>query len=290
MKNYDEKKSILIVDDDMLSINFLVEILKDEYTLYVAKDPETAIHMAVQNVPTLIMLDIIMPSIDGFQVLSYLRSLTETTNIPIVFMSSLSSPHHEIMGLELQANDYIKKPFNENLVKLRISNQIAIFEQSQKISKLQEESKNIRDNFYNNLDSEIFEATTSKSNLSLILVDIDNILHSDEAIRETLLSHASQTIRKSIKRQRDQISVLSSGEFAILLPNTDSQGAKNVANRLKQYFKENPLKIENETLKISLSIGITENMQKREEFIKTAFFALNKAKNNGNGNICIYEK
>ena len=287
-----EKKSILIVDDDTLSINFLIELLKDHYILYIAKNGEAAINMALQNSPSLILLDIIMPNVDGYQILSFLRNTPETKHTPVIFMSSLSSPHHEEIGLSLEANDYIKKPFNEHLVKLRIDNQLNFNENI--IKKIPSNDLNSKDDFYETLERKISEANKNNSKLSLILADIDKLddIFSDNSqhIKRILSSYISIAIKNVTRQQQDYVAALSSGEFAILLPDTDINGAVTITSRLTTHLSQNPLFINGKEINVTLSIGVTDTLQqKSDEFIQTAFSALKQAQKKGNGNVHIYQ-
>ena len=107
-----EKLPLLIVDDDILNINFIVETLKDTYSLYIAKDGEVAIDLALRHRPVVILLDIVMPGIDGYQTLSYLGSLEEMKDTAIVFMSTLKNELHQELALNLNPAAYLKKPLD----------------------------------------------------------------------------------------------------------------------------------------------------------------------------------
>lgn len=119
------RQSILIVDDDVLSIEFLVDILHQDYTLFIAKDGEAAIHLAALHRPHLILLDIIMPGIDGYQTIDYLHSLEELQQTPIVFISSLTSTLHQELGRELNADAYLEKPLTASQVLTCVQTQLS---------------------------------------------------------------------------------------------------------------------------------------------------------------------
>jgi len=114
--------SILIVDDENMNMLVLTHILSPEYTLYAAKNGQSALRIAKKQRPDLILLDIIMPEMDGYEVLSLLKSDEETRKIPIVFISGLISPEDEKKGLEMGAADYINKPFNADDVREKVRN------------------------------------------------------------------------------------------------------------------------------------------------------------------------
>ena len=123
------KHRILIVDDENANISVLTHILLPEYTIYAAKCGKDAIMLAKKYVPHVILLDIVLPDMDGYEVLSALKRSEETAHIPVIFISGLGSADDEKKGLSYGAADYITKPFSQVLVKLRVQNQIKLIEQ-----------------------------------------------------------------------------------------------------------------------------------------------------------------
>jgi PleD family two-component response regulator len=118
------KKRVLIVDDMKSNLLILYSILKEDYTLLMARNGLEAIERASKYAPDLILLDILMPEMCGYDVITALKSSDKTQNIPVIFISGLDGPGDEEKGLSLGAVDYIKKPFNPAIVKLRVQNQI----------------------------------------------------------------------------------------------------------------------------------------------------------------------
>jgi len=119
-----EKNSILIIDDEPANIIALRQILSPEYIVYGATDGQTGITAARTKSPDIILLDIIMPYMDGYEILAILKKTKETHNIPVVFITGLSGEIAEEKGLDLGADDYILKPFNSANIKLRVRNLI----------------------------------------------------------------------------------------------------------------------------------------------------------------------
>ena len=132
------KNSILIVDDEAMNIRALFEILSDEYTLHVEKNGSNCIKAAQQFLPDLILLDVMMPEMDGFDVIETLKSDKATKNIPIIFVTGMVDPDDETKGFSLGAVDYIKKPFSEQVIKMRVRHQMQIINQLRKIETLRE--------------------------------------------------------------------------------------------------------------------------------------------------------
>ena len=120
------KYSILVVDDERSNIRVLNTILNQDFTIYAASDGPDALEAAEELLPDLILLDIIMPDMDGYEVLSKLKSSEITQNIPVVFITGLDSKDDTEKGLAQGASDYIAKPFNASNVKDKVRNQISI--------------------------------------------------------------------------------------------------------------------------------------------------------------------
>ena len=127
-----QKPSVLIVDDESLSITAFTQILRSEYTIYAAKCGRTGIEAAEKYLPDVILLDIVMPDMDGYEVLSVLKSSEKTQEIPVIIVSKLGEIEEEAKGLVLGAADYLTKPFSPVIVKLRLGNQIKIIQQMQR--------------------------------------------------------------------------------------------------------------------------------------------------------------
>ena len=122
----EEKQKILIVDDTPTNIQMLDELLKDEYEIYFAVNGKDALQNATTVIPDLILLDIMMPEMDGHEVCRTLKNDLLLKDIPVIFVTALDQADHETEGLELGAVDYITKPFNPAIVRLRVKNQIEL--------------------------------------------------------------------------------------------------------------------------------------------------------------------
>ena len=127
--NEAKKHSILIVDDENSNIMTLSHILNPDYAVMAAKNGANAIKAAQKHLPDVILLDIIMPDMDGYAVIAALKESEKTMNIPVIFITGLSDADDEEKGLNLGAVDYITKPFSPALVKIRVLNQIKLIEQ-----------------------------------------------------------------------------------------------------------------------------------------------------------------
>lgn len=118
------RAKILVVDDTKTNIEVLEGILSNDYDIIVAMNGRKALMLAQKVKPDLILLDVMMPEMDGYETLKQLRLNEETANIPVFFLTAKSDSQSEQMGLDLGAVDYIAKPFTPQLVSLRIKNQL----------------------------------------------------------------------------------------------------------------------------------------------------------------------
>jgi len=136
------KNSVLIVDDDYFDLEVLRNILEPEYTVYISKSGHDAVEMAVELLPDIILLDIMFPDIDGFEILSSLKKNEATKDTPVIIVTGLENVEGEEIGLDLEATDYIHKPFSAKIVKLRIRNQIQIVNHLKELIELHKKLEN----------------------------------------------------------------------------------------------------------------------------------------------------
>lgn len=124
MMQQGKRYSVLLIDDELINIKILSEVLKDEYTVVFATAGEEGIYRAIEAKPDIILLDVMMPGMDGYEVCARLQSEPRTAKIPVIFVTALGSPVHEVKGLDTGAIDYVTKPINGEIVKARIRNHL----------------------------------------------------------------------------------------------------------------------------------------------------------------------
>jgi putative two-component system response regulator len=127
-----DKPRVLIVDDERLNLNVLVDLLKDDYRPIVAKDGLQALQrVTTETLPDLILLDVMMPGMDGYEVCRRLKQSERTRDIPVIFVSAMSDVADETRGFDLGAVDYITKPISPRIVKARVRTHLALKQASQ---------------------------------------------------------------------------------------------------------------------------------------------------------------
>jgi CheY-like chemotaxis protein len=167
-----KKNSLLIVDDDTSNLVELVHILQSDYTVYTAKDGESAINRAKKSLPDLMLLDIHLPDFDGFEVCKLIKDSETTKSITIIFTTGASDNESERAALSAGAVDYIRKPFDETIVKQRVRNQIQIINLKKELIETIQKSSDTeatKAKLFTHLSSEIKTSTNTIIGVSELL-------------------------------------------------------------------------------------------------------------------------
>jgi diguanylate cyclase (GGDEF)-like protein len=293
--------TILVVDDMAANIAILSDLLKENYKIKVANSGQRALELAhAKAKPDLILLDIEMPLMSGYDVCKELKASSSTKDIPIIFISAKTSANDEEYGLKLGAIDYIKKPFHPAIVKIRVKNHIELQLKSAKLEELSmcDSLTNVSNRrfFEKALEEKYREIQREKGTLALIMVDIDffkpyndNYGHwqGDEA-----LAKVARALRKTIKRPTDVVSRYGGEEFVVILKNCDKEGAKMMANSLVEAVRELQLehKFSSAATHVTISAGVAlkekESTISKEELLKEADEQLYHAKESGRDRYC----
>ena len=299
-----KKPTILVVDDMTTTLLLLHDLLKDTYEVKIAKSGTKALEILESpNDIDLILLDIEMPDINGYDVCKRIKNNETIKNIPIIFITGRTSQEDEEYGLNLGAIDYITKPFNKAIVKLRIKNYLEMKIKNDMLEKLSmyDGLTNIRNRrFFDETFEKTFnEIKRDKKSLAVLMIDIDffkpyndNYGHGqgDETLRKV-----AKALEKTIKRASDFVARYGGEEFVILLKDINKDGVEAVANNLLNAVRE--LKITHEFSKIenyvTVSIGVSyynssSDITKLELLLK-ADETLYNVKNSGRNNFAILE-
>ncbi len=295
-----EKERILIVDDENMNLRVLADLLKDEYLPILARTGEQALKHAFSDTPPdLILLDVVMPEIGGYEIIKNLKNSDNTKNIPVIFVTSLNSTEDEEYGLKLGAVDYITKPFSPPIVKMRVRNHLRIVRQYKLLDQLAyldglTEISNRR-RFEEVYEREWTRAIRSQSPLSLAMVDVDYFKQYNDnyghAMGDIALQMIAKNLKRSLMRPADLVARYGGEEFVMMLPETDLHAAKLVAKRSLEVVTELAILHEYSTTSpyISVSIGLASvlmnNSIQRETLIKVADQNLYLAKHNGRNQI-----
>ena len=221
--------SILVVDDDPANIRVLSTLLKSEYKVFVAKSGQSAVDIAQQHLPNLILLDIVMPDMDGFDVLKQLKASPKTQDIPVIFVTGLNSENHEEYGLKLGASDYIHKPFHSGIVKARIKNQLDILRRNHLLEKVAHidvltELPNRR-KWQKDLNRYQVLANDKNNNLAIGILDVDHFKEYNDyyghSLGDQTLLKLAQAINKEMSKYGAELYRFGGEEFVFILFNQD---------------------------------------------------------------------
>jgi diguanylate cyclase (GGDEF)-like protein len=301
----DHKNSLLIVDDDKSNLMVLSHILKADYTVRLASDGASALRIAEKYQPDLILLDIIMPDMDGYQVIVALQNSNNTARIPVIFITGLTNNVHEKRGLELGAVDYINKPFDDMIVKLRVQHQIQIINQMRTIEflSMMDQLTGIanRRNFDNRLKAEWGRARRGSQSLSLLLVDVDHFKRYNDTYGhqqgDKALCVVARILTQTLRRVTDFAARWGGEEFVVLLPNAEASGGLAIAELIRETAAAEDIPLDNgDSSKLTVSIGVSaftptpSGSITVDEFILRADKALYKAKETGRNKVCLFEE
>lgn len=241
-----QKQRVLIVDDNKSNLKILSDILRDEVELLLAQDGEQGVRKAAEYQPDLILLDVVMPGIDGFEVIRRLKQNAATYTIPVIFITSLNDSSHEEQGLLLGACDYINKPFHAAVVLARIklhlqlARQRLMLEQLANIDPLTAVAN--RRKYEEVLSQEWRAACRSQNCLSLVMLDIDNFKlyndHYGHAAGDKALQLVASTLAQELKRPFDFIARYGGEEFVIILPDTPATNSQSIIENCRQAVEQ----------------------------------------------------
>jgi PAS domain S-box-containing protein len=159
------RKVVLIVDDEPMSVKILCHQLENEYTVMMAEGGREALEIVSHTTPDIILLDLIMPEMDGYEVYTAIREIPALDGVPVLFITILSNVECETIGLEMGGDDYVHKPFVADLVRLRIKNHLAVSQQRSLLMQRSEELQAV---------SESYRRLFTDNHAMMLQIDPDN--------------------------------------------------------------------------------------------------------------------
>ncbi|WP_026376370.1 diguanylate cyclase domain-containing protein [Aestuariibacter salexigens] len=235
------KATVLIVDDEKVNLHILAQGLSQEHHVLFAESGKQAIKFAHEQLPDLILLDIDLPDMNGYDVLRRLKDDPETMKIPIIFITGHDSDEDELHGLELGAVDYFTKPFKMALAKVRINNQLDLKRKTDLLEQLASIDgltgiPNRRD-FDQTLENEWRRAMRSSSALGLVMIDIDFFKqfndHYGHAKGDACLKRVASKIDSIARRAGEFAARYGGEEFVVLLPGANEAEVTKMAERVR---------------------------------------------------------
>lgn len=296
---FTDQQKILIVDDAIINIQVLNELLKGEYRIFFATRGSEALDIATTALPDLILLDVMMPDMDGYDICRKLKADPLLKEIPVIFITAMSQEQDEVLGLELGAVDYITKPFNLSLVRLRVRNQLELKRQRDILERL-----SLMDGltglpnrraFDECFDREWRRAWRKGWDLSLIMLDIDYFKAYNDTYGhiagDDCLKRIGSALAATLGRGGDFIARYGGEEFICVLPNTDTRGAAAMGEKLRAMVEE--LQIPHQSSSISptvtISLGVAHVTPDKgvapESLVEQADAMLYRAKRDGRNRV-----
>lgn len=314
---YKSNGFILIVDDNPTNLSVLSQVLKSEgYKTRFAIDGESAIEQLNEELPNMILLDVQMPGMDGFETCVSLKSHPDTKDIPVIFITASVDIDSKVKGLSLGAVDYITKPFQQEEVIARVNlhlqnrylarkvqeQAIALLHANQQLQRLVNldgltEVANRR-RFDEYLKHEWLRLAREKQCLSILLSDIDHFKDYNDyyghQAGDICLKKVAEVLQDSVHRPADLVARYGGEEFTVVLPNTPLDGAITVANEISKNLKSQQISHECSPVSsiLTISLGIATLVPTSdltcEDLISLADKALYQAKRLGRDRYCIY--
>ncbi len=304
MTTRDHMYTVLIVDDTHDNIRILMDTLKDEYKLLAATSGESALEMLFSGkaLPDLILLDILMPGIDGYDVCKQLKENDLTRHIPVIFVTAISEIMDETKGFKLGAVDYITKPFHPPIVKARVQAHINLKIKTDMLEQLAslDGLTNIpnRRKFDEVIENEWKRALRYTFPLSVIMIDVDRFKQFNDqyghAAGDTCLQDVAKEMKTCLKRPYDFIARYGGEEFVVILPDVDSSGASLIGECMKQAVEALGIPHEKSGVsnQVTISLGVaTIRPEERDasclELVEAADQLLYQAKNEGRNKMVV---
>ncbi|MEW6219353.1 MAG: diguanylate cyclase [Thermodesulfobacteriota bacterium] len=295
---------ILIIDDSALVAHVAKGILdRCGHEVLLAADGPSGLELAAQERPDLILLDVVMPGMNGYQVCEQLKAQAATPEMPIIMLTSRADPADKVRGLEIGASDYVTKPFDEGELVARVNTHLKIRELYESLREKNRQLQELvnRDGLTGLYNHRFFQETAAKDfqkavryqeSLSCTMLDIDyfktfNDTHGHQ-VGDTVLRTLGGLIRSQM-RETDLAARYGGEEFALLLYRTPAPEAFLVADRLRQAVADHAFRHEELTLAVTISVGVATFPHPRildaRTLIECADQALYQAKDNGRNRV-----
>ncbi len=271
------KPKLLVVDDQPINIQVLYQIFAADFQVFMATAGAQALAICKDNPPDLILLDVVMPGMDGFAVCTELKTDALTRNIPVIFVTAHDDPAQETHGLEVGAVDFIAKPVNPAVVRARVKTHLMLKLQSDLLRKLVflDGLTGVfnRRYFDQQLAIEWARAARSESALSVILIDVDFFKpyndHYGHQAGDDCLRQIATTLKAALKRPADLVARYGGEEFVCILPDTSFEDAMRMAQQLEQQVRAKQIPHQQSDISpvVTISLGVAARSEQDPSLI-----------------------
>jgi diguanylate cyclase (GGDEF)-like protein len=236
---------ILIVDDEASNIELLNAALEDDYEIAFATSGEEAISLALAVLPDLILLDVLMPGIDGYEVCRRLKDDPLIADVPIIFTTGLDEQQAELRGLSLGAIDYVTKPISPAIVRARVRNHIELKRMRDQLAELAVidalTGLSNRRRLEQSLRLETARLARSADWLSVIMLDIDFFKQFNDTYGhpagDRCIAMVAAALNRAVRRAADLTARYGGEEFACVLPSMEHEAAVLVARGIRDQVR-----------------------------------------------------
>ncbi len=233
---------LLVVDDQPIHLQVLHRALSVDYQMFMATSGEQALRVCQEQHPDLVLLDVVMPDMDGFEVLQRIKTHPDTTDIPVIFVTAHGGDEIETQCLQAGAVDFIPKPVNPNVVKARVKTHLTLKFQSDFLRDMAFmdglTGVSNRRHFDERLAVEWGRAQRSGSALSLVLLDVDFFKayndHYGHQAGDDCLQRVARTLELSTRRAGDLVARYGGEEFLLVLPHMNDAGGRWLGESIRQ--------------------------------------------------------
>jgi diguanylate cyclase (GGDEF)-like protein len=276
--NTEYRGLILLVDDMAQNLQVLCTMLgKEKYKIAIARSGQQALDMIEKVLPDLILLDVLMPGMDGFEVCRRLKKSTRTCDIPVIFLTAKTEMEDIVKGFEIGAVDYFTKPFNETELLTIVNTHMELRYARLELLKMQDELESAKINLkqaartdhltnlsnrrgiIEELHNERIRFEQNKRPFSLLLADVDHLKAFNDnhghSCGDFLLVELAK-LMKSLLRKQDTLARWEGEEFLFLLPETEREDGGVTAEKIKETVSNHEFKYNDTSLNVTLTIGV----------------------------------
>jgi diguanylate cyclase (GGDEF)-like protein len=236
---------LLVVDDQPINIQLLYQAFAGDYQVFLATSGAQALEVAAEKQPDLVLLDVEMPGMDGYEVCTRLKAEMATRDMPVIFVTAHNDEAAETRGLDVGAVDFISKPINPKTVRARVRTHLTLKQQTDLLRRMVfiDGLTGVynRRYFDERMEAEWRRSARNRSPLALLLIDVDhfkryNDRYGHQAGDESLRRVAA-ALRRCLRRPGDMLARYGGEEFVCILPETEFAGALGLANYLERQVR-----------------------------------------------------
>lgn len=294
------KPKLLVVDDQPINIQVMHQIFGGQYQVFMATNGPQAISLCKSNPPDLVLLDVVMPGMDGYAVCVQLKADPATRDIPVIFVTAHSGSDQETHALDMGAVDFITKPVVPAVVRARVRTHVTLKQQGDLLRKMVFLDGLLgvfnRRFFDQQLEVEWLRALRSGKPLSVMMLDVDFFKRYNDAYGhltgDDCLRKVATAVKGALRRPADVVARYGGEEFSCILPETPLEDAMALANSLEQHIRAQAIPHRDSDVApvVTVSIGVcckpALGTGTSAFLVEQADALLYEAKHRGRGQVC----